>query len=318
MSFKSDAQTNLVTNPSFEHNGNYQNGGIGAFGWKKPPNDGNTPDRFTNGSLTNCLGGCLQGQNTFAGDTYAFAGEKFVGGLAYYIQGGQQNGREYIHQELYTELIAGHVYSIGFVVKFGSRSKYIINSFGMFISDTAIGPSNVAPLHDIIPVTPQLNLNIPFGDSSEWTQLSMDYTALGGEKFITIGNFTPDSLLNISINPLNDPNDNHILTKYGSYFFIDSVFIVDYDTTSANASVPELKNFLDFKMYPNPTSDIVNIKIKDGVRVDEILLLDLQGRRIANFPPKQRTLNIFDIASGEYFLHVKTEFGTVIEKLRIE
>lgn len=48
------AQINLVTNPSFEENGNFQNGGIGVFGWKKPPNDGNTPDNFTNGSSINC------------------------------------------------------------------------------------------------------------------------------------------------------------------------------------------------------------------------------------------------------------------------
>ncbi len=318
---KSDAQTNLVSNPSFEYS-TWDNTYITVLNfvdWITPPNNYNSPDGFKNYAVGNCSpGGCWGNQHTVGGDTYAFAGEKFVGGVEYYIQGGGQNIREYIHQELNTELIAGHVYSIGFAVKFGSRMKYIIDSFGMFISDTALGPTNLPYLNDIIPVTPQLNLDVPLADSSEWTVLSMDYTALGGEKFITIGNFTPDSLLNISLNPLNDPNDTHLFAQYSSYIFVDSVFIVDYDTTSANASVSELKSFLDFKMYPNPTSDFVKIEIKEGAKINKIDLYDLQGRKVSDFSPEEMKLDLVGISSGEYLLHVNTELGTVIEKLRIE
>ncbi len=315
------AQTNLVSNPSFEYT-TWDNTYITVLNfvdWITPPNGGSSPDGFKNYALGNCIpGGCWGNQHTVGGDTYAFAGEKFVGGVAYYIQGTQQNTREYIHQELNTELIAGHVYSIGMAIKFGSRMKYIIDSFGMFISDTAIGPTLTYPLYGLISATPQVQLTLPLADSAEWTVLRSDYTALGGEKYITIGNFTPDSLLNISINPLNDPSDTHLFAKYSSYFFIDSVFIVDYDTTSSSASVAEIKNFLSFILYPNPASDFVKIEMKEGVRVDEIILFDVQGRKVRNFPSEERNLDIQGISTGEYFLHVKTEMGTVFEKLRIE
>jgi hypothetical protein len=318
---KSQAQTNLVSNPSFEQtsSNNIYITTLNFTNWISPPDNLSSPDGFKNYSIGNCGGGCWPGQHTFAGDTYAYSGEKFVGVVAYYIQGGQQNSREYIHQELNAELITGHVYSIGFAVKFGSRTKYIIDSFGMYISDTSIGTTNTDPLNgNIIAVTPQLNLNMPIGDSSEWTVLSMDYTALGGEKYITLGNFTPDSLLNTSLNPLNHPSDINNYAKYSSYFFVDSVFIVDYDTTSANASVPELKSFLKYTLYPNPASDYVNVEIKEGVKVDEIILYDTQGRKVRNFAPEEREFNVVGISSGEYFLHLNTEFGTVVEKLRVE
>jgi hypothetical protein len=62
VSFKSDAQTNLVSNPSFEYT-TWDSTYITILNfadWVKPPNDGNTPDGFKNYSVGNCLGGSLQ------------------------------------------------------------------------------------------------------------------------------------------------------------------------------------------------------------------------------------------------------------------
>ncbi len=316
-------QINLVSNPSFEETSwntmfltskNFTD-------WILPPNDGNTPDGFTNsyGLNGNCFpGGCLPGQHTFAGNTYAYADENFIGVIGYSIQGGQQNGREYIHQELADELKAGHVYSMGFALKFGSRTKHIIDRFGMFISDTAIGATNTAPLEDIIPVSPQVELNIPLGDSLNWTILSIDYIAFGGEKFITIGNFTPDSLLNISVNPLYSPADTvHLFALYGSYFFIDNVFIYDLDTTTSTATMVELKSKLDFKLFPNPANDFVEFSIKEGSVVREITLLDILGRKVKEFSTDYSLLDLSGVSQGEYFLQLHTESGKITEKLII-
>jgi hypothetical protein len=229
------------------------------------------------------------------------------------------NAREYIHQELNTELIAGHVYSIGFALKFGSRMKYIINSFGMYISDTAIGPTSNPTLNDIIPVTPQLNLNVPLADSSEWTVLSMDYTALGGEKFITLGNFTPDALLNISINPLNDPSDTHLFAKYSSYFFIDSVFIYDQDTSSSSSAALSEQNLnLSVQVSPNPASGFLHLEVDKNIALTEIVLLDMLGRTVRTYFKEERTLDISNLVKGEYFLQVNTELGNAVKKVIVE
>ncbi len=315
-----NAQTNLVTNPSFEHNGNFQNGGIGVFGWKKPPNDGNTPDNFRNGSLTNCYPiGCLPGQHTFAGDTYAYAGEKFVGVLAYYLSGGT-NAREYIHQELNQELTAGHTYTIGMTIKFGGRWKYVVDRFGLFISDTAIGPTTNPALNDIIPVTPQLQLTVPLGDSANWTVLSMNYTALGGEKYITIGNFTPDNLLNISVNPMylaTDPSNAVVGT--GSYMFIDSVFIYDQDTSSSSSAALSEQNLnLGVHASPNPASVFLQLEIDENITLTEIVLLDMLGRTVKTYFNEERMLDISNLVKGEYFLQVHTESGNVVKKVMVE
>src|SRR5687768_12814286 len=109
---------NLVPNGSFERRfcGSPYISAFRFCDWIRPPGDMNTPDGFVDsgvGTSFNCFPcDCAPGEHTMLGNTYAYAGSAFVGVLGYYIQGGQTNGREYIHAQLMRPLVAGRTYQI--------------------------------------------------------------------------------------------------------------------------------------------------------------------------------------------------------------
>lgn len=284
---------NLVNNPSFEQTGC----GPIPCGWSKPTEDYGTPDTFINGSFSNCYPcDCQENDNTFAGNAHALSGNRFVGGVAYYVQGGQENGRENLQQELSEPLEAGIIYQVGFNIKYGERSKYLIDHFGMHISDSAVGPTNTAPLNDVIPVVPQIERDSTLGHQSNWTLVAGYYTAHGGERYITLGNFTPDDELNVGINPLYTPGStNCLLTNDAAYIFIDDVFI-----TPVEVIAPPVGYFI----YPNPAVKDFFFAVASPWEENLTLsLFDISGREILQRIPlihEENQINISNLPAGVY------------------
>jgi OOP family OmpA-OmpF porin len=299
---------NLVTNGSFEQDCPYNNNtsDFGFCHWFVPPNDYGTPDHYENNSSSNCFPcSCHAGENAWPGNVYALDGTNFTGFVGYYIQGNQINGREYIHEQLAQPLQAGVTYNIGFGVRVGPRSAYFINHFGMFISDTAIGATNQPPLYHLINVVPQLDINGTLSDTS-WTIFSTSYTAYGGEQYVTIGNFTADSLLTITPNPNYSISDNScLLLRYASYFFVDSVFILP-----PPMSVNDLKSNAQFSVFPNPSHDFVTVHSTSNSSVN-YFIREISGRLISSgtLSPGSRetTISISDLASGIYFIELSDD-----------
>jgi len=97
-------------------------------------------------------------------------------------------------------MIAGHQYCVSFYVSLSDSCWYASDEIGAFFSDTATsfllfpgGPPAPGPW----PVTPQLISGFYVTDRENWTLVSGSFVAQGGEKYITIGNFTQDpGLLN--------------------------------------------------------------------------------------------------------------------------
>jgi hypothetical protein len=315
--FAAVSAQNYVPNHSFEQTG-CGNPYITVYkfcSWTVPPNDGNTPDGFEGTSPLNCFPcSCLPNQNTMAGDTYPLDGQYFAGILGYYIQGGQVNAREYIHAQLVQPLVAGQSYFIGFGVKHGGRSKYVIDHMGMFISDTAIGPSNTAPLYDLIPVTPQVDISQPLGDSLSWTYVSAIYTAAGGEQYVTIGNFTPDSLLNISINPNNSPADTTcLLARYGAYYFIDDVFVYEEAPTSANEEDNEGP-----VIYPNPAAEMLYID-SEGANFSSFSIREVWAANVVGYGKlgsgiRTHAISVQALVPGVYILELAGADGKAYKR----
>jgi hypothetical protein len=67
-----------------------------------------------------------------------------------------------------------------------------------------------------------------------------------------------------------------------------------------------------YKVYPNPTTDIVNIDIPDQ-DLRSIKILDLTGRLIKESFETQFSISHFPI--GIYFISAQTEKGTYLGKL---
>ena len=71
-----------------------------------------------------------------------------------------------------------------------------------------------------------------------------------------------------------------------------------------------------FKLYPNPAEDVVNLAlVEQGLSVDNIWLMNLQGRVLKRYDPNMKTLALDNIPSGMYFLKLHTNHGVFTDRL---
>jgi len=93
-----------------------------------------------------------------------------------------------------------------------------------------------------------------------------------------------------------------------------SIFIYDVVTQLNNATV------LDFKAYPVPFSDRINVLIDDNSSINSIQLKDVNGKIILSETSttlfnKNISINAEFIAQGVYFLELKGPKGNAIKKI---
>lgn len=72
------------------------------------------------------------------------------------------------------------------------------------------------------------------------------------------------------------------------------------------------------KIYPNPTSEKINIEYENDIEVQSIQLLDMSGRVVKRFSKNDKELNVSDIYSCTYLLNIQTKEGSVNKKIVIE
>src|SRR5690554_6231791 len=93
--------------------------------------------------------------------------------------------------------------------------------------------------------------------------------------------------------------------------------------TALNAVPPYVlnaENFLaqKFNLYPNPATNIVNITNSENMAVQQIMVYDVAGKELSTqtFNNKSEILlNVENLASGVYLLHIETKEGTAVKKL---
>ena len=156
------------------------------------------------------------------GYQYARTGVAYAG-IACYFYPSFSSYREYIQVQLTDSLIAQKKYCITFYVNLADThsSTYnivAITEIGLYLSDNSISSSFQLPL----PFIPQITspTNVYLSDTANWVEVSGNYIAQGGEKFITIGNFKNDTLINTTT----IVNNNGIPL---AYYYIDDVSVVD-------------------------------------------------------------------------------------------
>jgi OOP family OmpA-OmpF porin len=237
---------NLVPNPSFENYSqcptnqdqlNY------AAPWMKPT--GNTPDYFNS---------CYTGTTLFhpsvpvnyLGYQNARTGNAYAGFGSYY---NCPNCREYIEVALIDSLCANKKYSVSFYISLADSSYNGISSIGVYFSDTLV---NDQASFFVIPVASQINSPIqsPLIDTSSWILISGTFVANGGEKYMIIGTFVPDSQLivtNIRPNPSN--------IKW-VYYYIDDVSVTDLGYVGIQSNT--LSN--NISLFPNPSNGTFQLK----------------------------------------------------------
>jgi hypothetical protein len=130
--------------------------------------------------------------------------------------------REYLETPLSSSLVAGETYQVSFYVSLSDKSYWAVDKIGAYLSNGPVGPVNtLIDLPSVVPsIATQVN-NPPANFISNilaWTLVTGQYTAVGGENTLVIGNFFNDTLTTTQV-------AGGAGYTFFSYYYIDDVSV---------------------------------------------------------------------------------------------
>ena len=236
-------------------------------------------------------------------------GDGYAGAFFYYPNPDLEEGfREYLAVPFSESLMAGSVYELSFSVSLSERSSLALWNVQAIISlDSLLQPEYggyidyPAQFHG----TPEVYLN----DKNIWYDFQWTYVAEGGERFLYIGNFQPNS----ETDTLRVQEVNTLGHYPGTYYYVDDVKLIQSVLSARNVTPDWLK------IYPNPVTDMLHVDIDQDENLS-VSIFDLSGRFLYSLTGiKGRRLNIdlsrFD--PGLYLVQITQENGksNYVEKI---
>ena len=243
------------------------------------PATGTSPDYFNQ-----CATGFPNIPNTLYGFQQSHSGNGFAGiSLRSYF--------EYIEVPLNSMLLSGNTYHFEMYVNLASRDRFTTDDIGVYFSDTAIRISSLTT--NLTFMRQITNTTGVLFDTLMWTLVSGDYTALGGEKYIILGNFKDNASTNLVMLYSSSFPDE-------IYVYIDDVSLVANDVTG----IKENEDIV-VKVYPSPFAEKLNVKVQNNMQTD-IILYDLTSKKVLqqNFI-NYTSINTEQLPVGVYFYEIK-------------
>ncbi len=246
--------------------------------------------------------------NTFVGVPYHASGDGYQlpkSGDAYtgifIYRSNFTNIREYIETQLTSPLVANSCYHFEMFVNLSNNCNYTSDDLGVYFSDTVIA-EYTAPIDSfLLPFTPQINNSTGniITDTLNWTLISGNYTAQGGELFLLIGNFKHDSVTTAVV------VNNNISAYNYAYFYIEDVSLTP--CTNINEEIANS----GIHIYPNPFKDNLNVTAENN-ELFEIIIYDITSGKILQhqFTNSVR-LDTKWLAKGIYLYEVKNQQGLI-------
>lgn len=212
----------LVTNGSFEEiEGKIKKAGsiAVAVGWISPTKTGADlySTRIKDGfGIPANLNGV---EETYDGSNYA--------GFSAFSYGGKE-ARSYVSSRLIVPMRKGQRYCVKFYVSLSEASKYATNNVAINFSRKQYNIDADKHIIDESHVTRLGNpiLNSFFG----WEEVCGTFIAEGGEKFLTIGNFSTDG--NTLSERMKKPSTFRGAQKVRAYYFVDNISVEMVDDES--------------------------------------------------------------------------------------
>lgn len=282
---------NLISNGDFElYHGcpNNFNQLDSTLDWFNPSIDsiGGSPDYYNQ---------CANGSNVgiplnSIGYQLPFSGNAFAG---IYLSQAIGNVREYIEVPISPPLTMG-CYHFEMQVNLGNKSKFTTDVIGAYFSDTLI--SGIPNPYYIALPSQVNNISGNAFDSLNWTPVSGNYFANGGESYLIIGNFKNDSLT-----PLTLVNQS---TSFSSvYVFIDHVVLTPC------TGINNLNDGDSITIYPNPFHGTLNFQL-NNYTLSELILYDITSRNILQSTfIGTVTVNTEPLEKGIYFYEIRNKEG---------
>jgi hypothetical protein len=195
------------------------------------------------------------------------------------------NKREYIEVQLLSPLISGKEYCVEFFVSLSDQSKKSINRMGMYFSNDSLLDASVGVTIDY--VTPQIenDSTVFLNNKTTWMEISGSFIALGGGKYLTIGNFKTPTNTGLQ----NVPGGS---TDY-VYYYIDDISVMPCEDTAT--TLFEIKNYNSFILYPNPNN---------GNMILEYVLLNEDAGILEITDITGKILNRYELKAGSDKLRI--------------
>ena len=154
------------------------------------------PGEGTSDLCHSCAGAVVGIPNNKWGTEEPVSGSGYLHLICYEILQGNDY-REYAQVRLACPLTAGETYNVSYYVSTSDISRYVTDGLGLLFS---VDPITQSGDNVIDPGFPGHIYNPPgtvLKNSDGWKRISGQYTASGGEEYITLGNFLPNDQLTI-------------------------------------------------------------------------------------------------------------------------
>jgi hypothetical protein len=255
-----------------------------------------TPDLFGIGqSEAPCMMMDINSPNftVFGEWQYPQHGERMAGLYTYFSE---FCIREYLQARLSAQLVAGTKYCVSFHVSLSNSSTRAHDRMGIALTADSVTDFQTSCLSQLVP-----SATSPAGqmltDTAEWMHVYAEFTALGGERYITIGN-------------LYESADMTLVEAFGfsgnemAYYFIDNIELYDCGTVVGASELSERA----FSLYHDPTSDMLTLR---GVQIGASLTVrDMSGREVLKVQVDDRSMAV-DISGMNPGIYVAVNGGRV-------
>lgn len=215
---------NLVLNPDFEKTRTCAEN-IGLLSavcenWSTPTSG--TPDLFNS-----CSFGRASAPSNYVGEQEPFSGKNYAG---IYLYNGSDY-LEYVQGQLAAPLEAGKSYIVTFYISLSTISDYAISDIGvLFTKDKVSVTDKLLRSADVLERNDhheRSQINVParfyYNRKGDWTKVKTTFTARGGERYFSIGNFhdaeTTDKF------KIDEKSSRRVM-----YYYIDMVSVVRDET----------------------------------------------------------------------------------------
>ncbi len=251
-----------------------------------------------------------------SGFEYSHSGNGYIGLICFGGVSQTPDLRKFAVGQLMQTLVAGKKYKVTMHVSLVDSFIYACNNISIYFSDT-LPTYNFYDLYKVnFNMTHPIDVNFHQDLSSKvgWTKLDTTFIASGNERWLTIGNFLPDSLSDTTYVGGNVPQTQHAW-DYSNYY-IDDVSVELYDETGSPTNLPQREAF---RLFPNPATSVVYIDGKQSFT--GIIIFNAQGslvEKISTKPTVNYQLSIANYKKGIYFIKVTTEFGMQCLKLVVQ
>ena len=297
-------QINLVPNGSFEELSSCPqnvNGINLAIGWFQPVMcngiPGGSSDIFNscNSNIVSVPSNWAGWQNPKQGNTYA--------GISIFCphQDLINTNREYAEIKLISPLAVNKSYKISFWVSLGDSMGFSATGLGAYLSADSL--LYCGEIGDVILVNPQIQSSAvnPITETTNWIEISDNYIAQGGERFLTIGNFFDGLDIVYQVHYSNS-------SQQAAYYFIDDVSVTEIDTS---IGIPEPIQ-ANCKFYQTEDQKWV---IESTGKPSKLSIYNTIGQLVYEHIPKQNKETIYlSLVEGLYYWQAGVSRGKILVK----